>query len=437
MTPKFCLLVCFSFFRLCIDTFAQDDPTDSKRRKLVDTLTYETQSGLPIAASKIYFTDAKFTFSGFGETNYVNYSGSKNRGSSDLELYYTNLQRFVAYAAWKPVNWLVVYGEFFAEFLNDGSMENDFEYLPEFFLDFLLDERFNIRVGTHQPGIGFINNNDEPIMFYSVNRPEAERLIIPSQWIDLGVTFYGTLKENLKWSMGVFQGLDLENLNGATWIRRGRDNALRFNFGSFVFNPKLVYHGMEDTEFSVSGLFTTMGKDKRVAMGEGLVGVDAQTRLFSTYVRHKRGNWNFMFLGTYGQMKNTDRIYRFLDNTQVMGQQVYGGYVETSYNILPLLATSKKEGDTKKTNGLFRKHEFQLPVFVRLELLNTHADIHPLLQDVPMNQTDLTSLTLGANFNPRRNMVIKSNYQFRWNAHALPDGSSEGNRIEMGIGFIF
>lgn len=437
MAPKFYLLSCLLFFSLSMFVFAQDHPSDSKRKKLVDTLTYETQSGLPIAASKIYFTDAKFTFSGFGETNFVNYRGSKNRGSNDLELYYTNLQRFVAYAAWKPVNWLVVYGEFFAEFLNDGSLETDFEYLPEFFLDFLLDERFNIRAGTHQPGVGFINNNDEPIMFYSVNRPEVERLIIPSQWIDLGVTFYGTLEEKLKWSIGVFQGLDLENLNEATWIRRGRDNALRFNFSSIVFNPKLVFQGIEDTEVSISGLFTTIGTDKEVVMGEGAASVDAQTRLVSTYVRHQRGNWNFMFLGTYGQMRNTDRLYRFLDNSQVMGQEVYGAYFETSYNILPFLGLYKADGDTETSNGLFRKQEFQLPVFARLERLNTHAGVHPALQGIPTNQIDLTSLTLGANFNPRRNIVLKSNYQFRWNSQALPDGSNEGNRIEMGLGFIF
>ncbi|MCC5936495.1 MAG: hypothetical protein JJU34_04385 [Lunatimonas sp.] len=437
MIPKLYLLGFLLFFSPSICIFAQEDPLDSKRRKLVDTLTYETQSGLPIAASKIYFTDAKFTFSGFGETNFVNYRGSKNRGSSDLELYYTNLQRFVAYAAWKPVNWLVVYGEFFAEFLNDGSLESDFEYLPEFFLDFLLDERLNVRVGTHQPGIGFINNNDEPIMFYSVNRPEAERLIIPSQWIDLGVTFYGTFQEKWKWSFGVFQGLDTENLNGATWIRRGRDNALRFNFSSFVFNPKVVYQGIEDTEISVSGLFTTMGRDHQVVMEEGPMGVDAQTRLLSAYVRHQRGNWNFMALGTYGQMRNTDRLYRFLNNSQVIGKEVYGGYVETSYNILPLLGFFPTEGKAKNPNGLFRKQEFQLPIFARLERLNTHAGIHAQLQSSPISQTDLTSLTVGANFNPRRNIVLKSNYQIRWNSQVLPDGSKEGNRIEMGLGFIF
>ncbi|MFC4871864.1 hypothetical protein [Negadavirga shengliensis] len=412
-----------------------------KRKRLIDSLTYETQTGLPIAASKIYFTDSKFTFSGFGETNFVNYRGPKNVESNDVELYYTNLQRLVAYAAWKPKKWLVLYGEFFAEFLNDGNNESHFEYLPELFVDFLIDEKFNVRVGTHQPGIGFINNNDEPIMFFTVNRPEVERLIIPSQWIDLGIMTYGKISDDLKWNLSLYQGLDANNLNGSTWLRRGRDEALRFNFSSYVLNSKFVYTGMKDTEISASGIWTRLGDSQQINTNDGLERVRASTLLLSSYVRHVYRDWTFMVLGTYGRINDTDKLYELTRSSdlgpQVLGEQVYGVYGEVSYDILPALGWNKPGPSRDKDNLFIRRNEFKLPLFVRMERLNTHAGVHDQLAHLARSQTDLTTLTMGLNFNPRRNMVLKSNYQIRWNDRPMENGEYEGNRFEMGLGFIF
>ena len=411
-----------------------------KQKKVIDTLTYEQQSGLPVAASKIYFTDSKFTISGFGETNYNHYLGPKNRESNDLELYNTNLQRFVLYAAYKPVDWMVLYAEIFAEYLNDGTDEGEFEYLPELFFDFLIDPRFNVRVGSHQPGIGYINNNDEPILFYTVNRPEVERILIPSQWIDLGVMTYGNLTKNLKWTASVYQGLDAQSLNGATWLRRGRDHTLRFNSKSAVLNSKLVYTGIKNTELSMSGFWTQLGDGEEVSINNSIQTVKANAYLASAYARYTHKNLSVMALGTYGAVQNTNQLFHLTadqDNgAQVLGESVYGFYTEVSYDILPLLGfRKKKEGAVD--NFLLKRSEFKLPIFARIERLNTHHSIHPDLLNQPRSQSDLTALSLGFNFNTRKNIVFKANYQFRWNREPMKNGEFEGDRVEVGLGFIF
>jgi hypothetical protein len=318
------------FFSLPYSVYSQEP----MRKKVVDTLTYETQSGLPIAASKIYFSDSKFTISGYGESNYINYRGEKNTQSEDLELYMTNMQRFVVYAAYKPKKWLVLYAEIFAEYMNDGTNERHFEFQPEVFADFLFSEKFNLRLGTHQAQIGYINNSDEPVMFYTVNRPEVERIIIPSTWIDLGVMTYGKINKDFKWSASLYQGLDPTDLG------------------------------------------------------------------------------------------------------QVLGRNVYGFYTEVGYNIWPYLKGNRKSANDIK-NLLVRSSEIKLPIFIRYERLNTHNRIDESLMNEPIFKSDLTAITIGANFNPRRNIVIKTNYQFRNNIAPLADGSIEGNRFEIGLGFIF
>jgi hypothetical protein len=405
---------------------------EPKKKKVVDTLTYETQSGLPIAASKIYFSDSKFTFSGYGESNYINYIGNKNTQSEDLELYMTNMQRFVAYVAYRPKKWLVLYAEIFAEYMNDGRKEQHFEFQPEVFADFLFNEKFNLRLGTHQAQIGYINNSDEPVMFYTVNRPEVERIIIPSTWIDLGIMTYGKFNKNLKWSASLYQGLDPTDLRGATWMRRGRADALRFNFEGFTVNSSLKYTGLKNTELALNGLYSKIGK------GE----INSNTYLLSSYVRSEYKNWSFMALGAFGGTDNTLGLFEItrqtsLDNAgQVLGSNVYGYYTEIGYNIWPFLKGLHKSTNDKN-NFLIKSNEIKFPIFIRYERLNTHSKIDANLIQEPIFQSNLTAITIGANFNPRRNVVIKTNYQFRNNKTPLANGSFEGDRFEVGLGFIF
>ncbi|WP_194778294.1 hypothetical protein [Pararhodonellum marinum] len=403
-----------------------------EKKRIIDTLTYETQSGLPIAASKIYFTDSKFTISGYGESNFINYIGEKNTQSEDLELYMTNMQRFVAYAAYKPKKWLVLYAEIFAEYMNDGTNERHFEFQPEVFADFLFSEKFNLRLGTHQTQIGYINNSDEPVMFYTVNRPEVERIIIPSTWIDLGIMTYGKFNKNLKWSASLYQGLDPTDLRGATWIRRGRADALRFNFEGYTANSSLKYTGIQNTELALNGLYSKISKDN----------ISSNTYLLSSYVRKEYRNWSFMALCTLGGTDNAQGLYEItrqasLDDTgQVLGSEVYGYYTEIGYDIWPIFKADNKSAKSKN-NFLVKSDEIKLPIFIRYERLNTHSKIDPGLVGEPIFQSNLTAVTIGANFNPRRNIVVKSNYQIRNNKSPLADGTFEGDRFEFGLGFIF
>jgi hypothetical protein len=431
-------LIFSAFIFFLSPSSAQNDTT--ARTKVIDDLTYETYSGLPIAASKIYFSDNKFTISGFGEINYINYRGPKDRASGDIELYMTNLYRFVSYLAWKPKPWLVLYWEVFAELLQDQNLEYHPEYFLEAFVDFLLHEKFNLRVGTSQLQIGFLNNNDEPVMFYSVNRPEVERLIIPSTWIDLGVMTYGQLAKNLRWSLSAYQGLDARSLNGGTWIRRGRDEEWRMQFNSAILNSQLNYTGLRNTTVSLSGLWTQSGRGERAPLtGEEF---RANTWLLASYVRHEWKDLTIMALGSYGRMKDTEHLFHLTGAGdampgQVMGDEVYGYYLELGYDILPLFTGRRPSGRSEKDNFLTRRSEMKLPLFARFEQLNTHAGIHPALLSEQRFQKDLKALTVGVNFNPRRSFVFKANYQYRWNKQPLSTGEMEGNRVELGMGFIF
>lgn len=441
------LCITVVFFHSITTACGQSDSTDTakKEKKLIEELTYEMQPGLPLAASKIYFTDSKFAVSGFGEIGHTNYRGPKDRTSGDIELFMTDLYRFVTYVAYKPKPWLVLYGEVFAELYRDAQIrETDYEFFLEVFADFLLHKNFNVRVGTAQVQIGYVNNNDEPIQFFTVNRSEVERLIIPSQWIDLGLMTYGDLTDRLKWSLSVYQGLNTRDLNGGTWIRRGRDHAFRHNFNGYILNGSLEYTIDPQTTWAVNGVWTRAGNNQEYTLAGDNVRISANTSLISSYVRREMKNFTLMALGTYGRMDETDQLFQLTQNYgtqgnglgQVLGSEVFGYYIEGGYDILPLF---RRQGNSKDKNGFFlRSSEIKLPVFFRYDRLNTHSQVHPNLREETFTRTDLHALSVGLNFNPRRNVVVKTNYQFRRNAEPMPGTDEfEGNRFEMGLGFIF
>jgi hypothetical protein len=414
------------------------EPDDERAdRRIIEELTYEQQPGLPPAASKIFFSKRKYAISGFGELAYVQYLGDKNTASEDMELFYTNLYRFVLYAAYKPTEWLVLYAEVFAELFHDGFRAVDYEFFPEVFVDFLIARPFNLRVGWAQVPIGYVNNNDEPIMFYSVNRPEVERLIIPSQWIDLGVMAYGTLAPKLTYMVGLYQGIDGTELLGATWMRRGRE--MRFNFRSVSVAAQVNYEPIENLALSVSGVFMESGNRERVTVNGDSQRVRAPGGILSAYARYEIENWTFMALGAVGWMADTDLLFTMTGQTseraEVIGARTYGYYLEIGVDILPYFRRSA--GDPRQT-WLYRTNEFKLPLFVRYERLDTHNRIDPALAgEEPVFRSNLDVVTVGVNFNPRKNLVLKANYQFRRNRARAAYLADEGDRLEFGLGVIF
>lgn len=82
----FLFILCILFFEVASAMFSAEDSLEIDN-SIVEKLKYKQQPGLALAASKIFFSDKKYSFSGFGEFNYVPYQSNINRNLGDLELY--------------------------------------------------------------------------------------------------------------------------------------------------------------------------------------------------------------------------------------------------------------------------------------------------------------------------------------------------------------
>ena len=393
------------------------------------------QPGLALAASKIFFSEKKYSISGFGEFNYVPSQGMVDKNMGDLELYYSGLYRFATFFGYRITDKLIWNSEVQFEYIHFKQEEAHLEFVFEAFVDFLYRDYLKARIGFYPLTIGYVNNNDEPIMFHSVNRSEVERLIIPSTWIELGVMFYGNISNDWSYALGFSQGLNSEHFLSPTWIRQGRE--IRFDAPkSISINPQINYTGFKNVTLSLSGYYGESGQGATVLEDATETKIKGNISLTSAYAKYQKDNFSFVGIGTYGQLEDTEKIYQqtlsATGNGQVLGKEVYGYLFEFGCDVLPYLTKSKIRKENE--NFFFNANEQKLTLFTRYERLNTHFNIETVLENLPKSVNDLSIWTFGVNYNPKENIVLKADYQNRTNF------ASEGlfNSIyEIGLGFIF
>lgn len=424
------------FFMLPLLAQQEQEDTTKISDKAIEQLKYKQQPGLALAASKIFFSDKRYSISGFGEFNYIPFQTGLSSELGDLELYYSGLYRFATFFGYRLTDKIIWNSEFQIELLHDRLEEVDYEIVIEAFFDFIVNDYFKARVGFFPLTIGYVNNNDEPVMFYSVNRSDVERLIIPSTWIEFGTMFYGNITDDLNYALGVTQGLNSESYLSGTWIRQGREIRLDVP-QSISLNPQLNYTGIKNWTLSTSGYFGNSGQGNVVEMNGQESTVRGNILLGSAYAKYDKKNFRFVTVGTYGQLNDTDKIFFQTQESQgagqVIGSEVYGCLFEAGYNILPHF--QKTEKPHKKTK-FFDSEEQKLMIFGRYERLNTHQSIHPSLVSFNRIENDLDIYTVGIKYNTKENIVFKANYRNIRNRFE-GDPSPLKHLAEFGFGFIF
>ncbi|PWJ42852.1 porin [Sediminitomix flava] len=425
----------FTVFALCLAQprlFAQEEDTNNGEKYT----RFEQQPGLAKAASKVFYSEKPWSISGFGEISYVN--GHLDNGISDLELTYMNLYRLSGFFGYRFSDKLIWNSEVMFEYLRDKEGNDHHEFIIEAFFDLLLSKQFNVRAGLYPLGLGYINNNDDPVMFYSVNRSDVERLIIPSTWMAMGVSFYGTIAPKLSYTFGLAQGIEAAEFTSGTWLRLGREP--RFEAPqTLAVNPQLIYNGVKDLSLSASAYIGQTGNKELITYEDGSTKTaDAMVQLYTAYARYKKHDWELMALGSWGFLNGTEDIYHLTQarqgQAQVLGSQTVGYLLEGGYDLLSLFNGRKFFNDK---NFFIDPQNVEIPIFVRYEYINTHKNFNEALitDDANFTMFNTDIVTVGVNFKPREEIAFKFDYQFRMSRGGL--AVEEGNMFELGIGFIF
>ena len=362
---------------------------------LVDT--EKSYSGLGPAASKIYFSKNPLSIGGYGEMFYAN---PEDGGD------YADVYRFITYFGYKFNDWIVLNTEIEFEHGADSSGDNGGKVVVEFFyLDFLLSEQANLRLGHVLTPMGLVNLRHEPTLFNTVQRPEIEKYLLPSTWHENGALVYGRLANlDIDYTAGVINALNLNNDDGKApaygWIREGRLGASKDAPFDPAFVGRVDYTGINGLMVGASVYY---GDGSNVEDGETDVsGLD--TTIFDIHASYDNGPFSMYGLYTQTNMDGAENL------SETAVEKASGYYVNASYDISSLVGLN-----------------YKLPVFAQ------YQDLNPVEKTVDGSNEDAFQseiVTIGLNFFPADQVVLKADYEMR-------DGYKEGDKFSFGLGFIF
>ncbi len=297
----------------------------------------------------------------------------------------------------------------------DGSIKIEFAQL-----DYLITEPINLRAGILLMPVGKFNLLHDSPLNDLVDRPMVSRVIIPSTWFESGAGLYGTLYptalSKLDYEIYAVNGVsstagditDLGVRSARGSVSRDRNDS-KAVVGRVAFSPRL---GIEVAGSAYHGLY----RNATATMGSSYLDIFAVDWTF------QRGPFEIIGEAAWSRISN--------NGTGPAGMQGY--YLQGNYHFMP-----------EFLKNLAPSHFSDASTFtavVRWGQVDTDTDDRTRGLAGGGNRRELERLTLGINFRPIEDTVLKFDWQFNTQKNATglvasADLGSSGSPIN-GNGFL-
>jgi len=366
---------------------------------LVDT--EKSYSGLGTAASKVYFSKNPLSIGGYGEMFYANPEGSDD---------YADVYRFITYFGYKFSDSVILNAEI--EFEHGANSDDGGKVVLEFmYLDFLMTEEINLRLGHVLVPMGLVNLRHEPTLFNTVQRPEVEKQLIPSTWHENGALLYGRFENlDLEYTAGVINALNLNNddtMNANSgWIRDGRWGSGKNAPFDPAFVGRVDYTGINGLLVGASVYYGDGSNLKDPKSTDTIQDVSGlTTTMFDIHASYDNGPFSAYGLYTQTELDDAEKI------SDEAVKKASGYYANASYDVSDLIGI-----------------EYKLPVFAQYQNYNP---VEKTVDGLNEDTYDTEVVTIGMNFFPVDQAVIKVDYAMK------EVNNVDDNIFSLGIGFIF
>jgi len=301
----------------------------------------------------------------------------------------------------------------------DGSFQIEFAQL-----DYLIDEAINLRAGILLMPVGKFNLLHDSPLNDLVDRPMVSRIIIPSTWFESGAGIYGTLYptslskidyelyavNGMSSTAGAVTDLGVRNARGS--VSRDRDQSKAI-VGRVAVSPML---GIEVAGSAYHGQLNPGGQ-----INNGINGVSNIT-IAAVDWTFQRGP--FELIG--------ESAWTTITNPGTGPGKMQGYYVQGNYHFMPDFL--KKWAPSHFTDAS------TFTAVVRWEQVDTDTDNRTLNNAGGGNRRELDRLTLGLNFRPIEDTVIKFDWQLNTQNNSrglVPAGDlATGTSLLNGNGFL-
>ncbi|MEM7007559.1 MAG: hypothetical protein AAF462_00320 [Thermodesulfobacteriota bacterium] len=391
-----------------------------KSASVVEDPTYEQVYGAAPAASKVYLKDKGLSIGGYGELLVGQIKEDANNVVDAL--------RVVLYFGYKFTDRIIFNSELEFEHAStsankdgqSGSVSVEFALL-----DFLLHPAFNLRGGLLLTPFGIINEVHEPTTFFGVFRPSVETQIIPTTWRENGLGAFGEFNVGNAGSIN-YRAYVMNSVD-ARGFRPNNNRSLRIRgnralFNDVAFVSRVEYQPVPYVAIGGSIWLGNSGQNQKIDNPESEFDGDKFDGFFQMYeadIQFQYAGFEARSLFAYTSLDDGARINALngLEGDDSVGSEQWGYYVVGAYNVLTL------------ANFTSQYAQYLAP-FVRWEQYDTQSKVPSGFSSNPANDRD--DLTIGLNYKPIPNVVIKAEYQYLDNA-----ANNRDNQFNFGLGYVF
>lgn len=275
--------------------------------------------------------------------------------------------------------------------------------LEQFWIQKSWSKALNLRMGHIVVPVGLLNSGHEPTQFFTVYRPEGESTILPCTWHQTGVSFWGK-KSDWRYELQLLAGLEADRFGAKNWINGGAASAYEFDIAnSYAGAVRIDNYSVKGLRIGLSGYYgksaaNSLKPDKYSSVsGDVTIG-----SLDFTYNDH---NWIVRGNVDYGHLSDSEaitKINKTLGNNSVSPQTSVASDamcvgVEVGYDIFSQVPSQRE------------KHN--LYVFGRYDYYDSMFETQGSVVKNPC--WNRQKLTVGVNYKPMKDLVVKAEYAHR------------------------
>ncbi len=382
------------------------EDTDQRLQRAEDEIA-RINRVLSAGAPEADHGEGRLSFHGYGELHYNNPAAGSAVPQSSTPAR-MDFHRMVWGLTYQYSDRISVHTEVdFEHAANAADLELEFAYL-----DFLVVPVFNVRAGSMLMPVGPLNEFHEPPLFYSVERPYVQNVIIPTTWQEGGVGIFGGLPAGLKYRVYLVSSLNAEGFSSSSGLRGGRGKVKDARSEDLAVVGRLEYVGIPGLEFGASVYQGGANATRNSALGSAGVGI------WEGDIRFHKAGFDLRGVVASVQVDGADQISTFLSTpptSVVIGDEMQGWYLEGAYDVLRVLAPQTDQS---------------VVVFVRYEDFNTQESVPTGFTASPANDREVR--TAGFAYFPIPDIAIKGDVE-NWK-----NGTSDGgNRFNLGAAYQF
>lgn len=283
--------------------------------------------------------------------------------------------------------------------------------LEQAYVDFLWSRRFNIRAGMVLMPIGILNERHEPPVFYGVERPFVDTVIVPTTWFDAGAGVHGELGRGWRYRAFISSPLNAREFTAEEGIRGGRQKGSQANIGRPATTGRFEYVGLRGLTVGTSIWTGRSGFEFRPRFEVPVTVAEADARYSRSRIE-LRGQFAQVSIENASDLN--DALGRAVGVNPNVASAMRGFYGEAGYRVVA--------GALFGEIGLFARYE------------NFDTQFRMPSGHVPLKEFDRDALVIGTTYWPDPDIALKFDYS------AIRNQSSTikaPNSFNIGLGWWF